>query len=205
MACSTVACSKVAGSKVACSEVACSKVAFSEVACSKVACSTVACNKVACSTVACSTVACSTVACSKVACSTVACTYGCTHIVAHGCVHIRLLAHTAACTYCCTRLHALTRHTLAAHCSLHAGIVTLLALLTPFMLSLLHAGRFNCCYRSVRVRLVVAHRIFASLTAAQHDHSVLTASRPFEHQQRQLSTRRRRLALQEVGRSQPPS
>ena len=98
--------------------------------------------------------------CTRLHAHTFACTYGCTHIVAHGCVHIRLLAHTAACTYCCTRLHALTRHTLAAHCSLHAGIVTLLALLTPFMLSLLHAGRFNCCYRSVRVRLVVTHRNF---------------------------------------------
>ena len=91
---------------------------------------------------------------------------------------VRLPAHTAACTYCCTRLRALTRHTLAAHCSLHARLMTLLALLTPFMLSLLHAGRFNCCYRSVRVRLVLTHRIFASLTAAQHDHSVLTAFRP---------------------------
>ena len=61
--------------------------------------------------VACSTVACSKVACSTVACSTVACTYGCTHIVAHGCVHIRLLAHTAACSYCCTVACTHTSHT----------------------------------------------------------------------------------------------
>jgi hypothetical protein len=89
----------------------------------------------------------------------------------HSCLHIRLHSHR------CTRLHALTRHTLAAHCSPHARLMTLLALLTPFMLSLLHAGRINCCYRSVRVRLVATYRIFASLTAAQLDHSVLTAFR----------------------------
>ena len=109
MACSTVACSKVAGSKVACSEVA-----SCTVACSKVACSTVACSKVACSTVACSTVACSKVACSTVACSTVACTYGCTHIVAHGCVHIRLLAHAVA--HGC--MHSHVTHSLhTVHCT----------------------------------------------------------------------------------------
>jgi hypothetical protein len=82
--------------------------------------------------------------------------------------------------------------------------MTLLALLTPFTLSLLHAGRINCCYRSVRVRLVVTYRIFASLTAAQHERSVLTAFRPVRASTTPAQ-HSSKLALQEVGRSQPPS
>ena len=104
---------------------------------------------------------------------TVACTDSCMHI----------LLHTVACTHTshtrCTLFAALTRHTLAAHCSLHSRhTLTAHCLLHARLMSLLHAGRINCCYRSVRVRLVVTYRIFASLTAAQHDHSVLTAFRP---------------------------
>ena len=60
---------------------------------------------------------------------TVACTYGCLQYAGlqygclqYGCLHIRLLAQTAACTYCCTLLHALTRHTLAAHCCMHSHV-----------------------------------------------------------------------------------
>ena len=116
---------------------------------------------------------------------TVACTDSCMHILLHTvrCTHVTHSLHTVRCTHVthslhtvrcnhtshtrCTLFAALTRHTLAAHCLLYARLM-----------SLLHAGRINCCYRSVRVRLVVTYRIFASLTAAQHDHSVLPAFRP---------------------------